>query len=71
MHATDPRWRVREGVAMALQRLGDVDQLRLRRLTLSWAGEADPLVQRAAVAGMCEPRLLRGDGNRAHALALC
>ena len=28
-HAADPRWRLREGVAMALQRLGDADMGRL------------------------------------------
>ncbi len=70
-HATDHRWRVREGVAMALQRLGDADAPRLRRLTRDWAEDADPLVQRAAVAGVCEPRLLRSPDTRAHALALC
>jgi hypothetical protein len=70
-YARDGRWRVREGVAMALQRLGDADSSRLRRLTREWADDADPLVQRAAVAGICEPRLLRQPDNRAHALALC
>jgi hypothetical protein len=70
-HASDNRWRVREAVALALQRLGDADLARLRRLTLVWAEDADPLVQRAAVAGVCEPRLLRTPESRAHALALC
>ena len=57
-HAADDRWRVREAVAMALQRLGDVDPVRLVLLVADWANDADPLVQRAAVAGICEPRLL-------------
>ncbi len=69
--ASDKRWRVREAVAMALQRLGDADPGRLRRLTEQWAADADPLVQRAAVAGVCEPRLLDTPASRAHALALC
>jgi HEAT repeats len=69
--ATDGRWRVREGVAMAVQRLGDADPARLRRLTAAWASDPDPLIQRAAVAGMCEPRLLTSADNAAHALALC
>ncbi|HEY3436767.1 MAG TPA: HEAT repeat domain-containing protein [Actinotalea sp.] len=56
--AADGRWRVREGVAMALQRLGDVDLARLVEITTSWAADG-PLVQRAAAAGLCEPRLLR------------
>ncbi len=57
--ASDPRWRVREGVAMALQRLGAVDAGTLLRLTVPWAYDADPLVQRALVAGLCEPANLR------------
>jgi len=63
-HATDPRWRIREGVAMALQRLGDADFARLWTLARAWVDDADPLVQRAAVAGVCEPRLL-GTPDRA------
>jgi hypothetical protein len=70
-HAADPRWRIREGVAMALQRLGDADPARLRRVASAWARDRDPLVQRAAVAAVCEPRLLRTPESRAHALDLC
>ncbi|MEU7867152.1 hypothetical protein [Dactylosporangium sp. NPDC049140] len=70
-HATDGRWRVREGVAMALQRLGDADLPRLLDLADDWAGDAHPLVQRAAVAGVCEPRLLRSPAAAARAVALC
>ena len=57
-HAADRRWRVREAVAMALQRLGDADPQRMVDVVTDWAGDEDPLVQRAAVAGICEPRLL-------------
>ena len=69
--AADPRWRVREGVAMALQRLGDVAPERLWPVVEAWAVDDDPLVQRAAVAGMCEPRLLRTRNGSAVALAAC
>jgi hypothetical protein len=55
--ACDPRWRIREGVAMALQRLGDVDMDRLIDWMRGWAG-GSPLEMRAAVAALCEPRLL-------------
>ncbi len=58
-HAMDSRWRVREAVAMALQRLGDADLPRLVDLASDWANDDHPLVQRAAVAGICEPRLLK------------
>ena len=57
-HAADPRWRVREAVAMALQRLGDADLPRLLDTVTAWAADPCPLVGRAAVAGICEPRLL-------------
>lgn len=56
--AGDHRWRVREGVAMALQRLGGVDMPALWALSAAWLGDG-PLVQRAVAAGICEPRLLR------------
>lgn len=55
--ASDPRWRVREAVAMALQRLGDDDPARLVQVCRAWADGAR-LEQRAAVAALCEPRLL-------------
>ncbi|GHJ05925.1 hypothetical protein TPA0907_02920 [Micromonospora humidisoli] len=38
-HATDPRWRVREAVALALQRLGDADLPRLFDLGTAWVGD--------------------------------
>ena len=63
-HAGDPRWRVREAVAMALQRLGDRDLPRLMGLAVEWAADENPLVQRAAAAGLCEPRLLRSPRGR-------
>jgi HEAT repeat protein len=56
--AEDYRWRVREGVAMGLQRLGGDDLQRLFGLAAGWAAEPSALAQRAAVAGVCEPRLL-------------
>jgi len=64
-HAADPRWRVREGVALALQRLGDRDMSTLLREMAAWSG-GSLLEQRAAVAALCEPRLL---ANPAHARA--
>jgi hypothetical protein len=58
--AADPRGWVREGVAMALQRLGREDMPKLVSVMQEWALH-DPLVQRAAVAGLCEPALLKGN----------
>lgn len=55
--AADSRWRVSEGVAMALQRLGDANMPGLWALARGWV-DGPPLVQRAIAAGICEPRLL-------------
>jgi HEAT repeat protein len=55
--ASDPRWRIREAVAMALQRLGDVNMDPLIAAMREW-GQGAPLEQRAAAAALCEPRLL-------------
>jgi hypothetical protein len=70
-HATDPRWRLREAVAMALQRLGDADLPRLLALAEDWAQDPDPLVARAAVAGLCEPRLLKTATAATTAVNIC
>lgn len=69
--ASDERWRVREGVAIGLQLLGDRDLPALLVHAEEWADDPDPLVGRAAVAAVCEPRLLRGPQATAAALALC
>jgi len=70
-HACDQRWRVREGVAMALQRLGDADLQRLIGLVRVWSVHPNPLVQRAAVAAICEPRLLKAPTGADCALTAC
>lgn len=70
-HATDARWRVREAVALALQRLGDADLPRLLELATAWAARPHPLLRRAVVAGVCEPRLLTAPDAAARAVALC
>ena len=56
--ASDPRWRMREAVAMGLQRLGDADMDMLIAAMREWA-QGTPLEQRAAAAALCEPRLLK------------
>ena len=57
-HASDPRWRIREAVAIALQRFGDADLPALLEEMHGWAA-GTALERRAAVAALCEPRLLR------------
>lgn len=61
--ASDGRWRVREAVAMAMQRYGDRDMDAILTAAEDWA-RGTPLEQRAAAAAACEPRLL---GKPAHA----
>lgn len=56
--ASDSRWRVREGVAMALQRLGDTHMSRLLSEMERWS-RGNFLEMRAAAASLCEPRLLK------------
>lgn len=67
--AGDERWRVREAVAIALQRLGDADRDRLFAIASAWA-DGSPLEQRAAIAAVCEPRLLRAPADAARAVAV-
>jgi hypothetical protein len=63
-HAADPRWRVREAVAQAFQRVGDRDlaELRAQAELLADSGWLD---RRAAVAAVCEPRLLKDPDHAA------
>ena len=56
--ASDPRWRVREGVAIALQNLGRHSMARLLAEMEKWSTDG-PYLQRAAIAGLCEPSLLK------------
>jgi hypothetical protein len=64
--AADPRWRIREAVAMALQRWGDADMAGLLAAMAEWARK-NAWAQRAAAAALCEPRLLT---NPEHAAAV-
>lgn len=68
-HANDRRWRVREAVAMALQRWGDDDVTAMLDEAASWIA-GSRLEQRAAAAGTCEPRRLREPAVVRRVLAL-
>jgi hypothetical protein len=67
--ASDQRWRVREGVAMALQRLGRESMPRLIAEMKVWA-EQGPYVQRAAAAALCEPALLKDPAQAGEVLLI-
>ena len=61
-YASDSRWRVREGVAFALQIIGKNDfDLLIDRLR-DWK-DGNPYEKRAIVAGLCEPVLIKESKN--------
>jgi hypothetical protein len=57
-YASDPRWRMREGVAMALQRWGKANMDLLLQAMAGWS-TGNWLEKRAAAAALAEPALLR------------
>ena len=61
--ASDPRWRIREAVALGLQEVGRVAMDHLLALMEEWS-TGTALVRRAVVATLCEPCLL---ADREHA----
>lgn len=67
--ASDPRWRLREAVAMALQRWGLVDIAALQDELERWA-DGNLYEQRAAMAALCEPALLTQAAAARRTLAL-
>jgi len=66
-YASDPRWRIREGVATALQLVGDCNMSLLLREMAVWA-EGNWLEKRAAAAALAEPRLLKDTDSARAAL---
>ena len=68
--ASDTRWRIREGVAMAIQNMiEDQPQKTLRELE-EWIGRDNWLIMRAVAAGVGEPRLLKNKEVARSALEL-
>jgi len=67
--ASDPRWRLREGVAMALQRLGKRDMGRLLIAMQEWS-KGTWLEKRAAAAALAEPVLLHKEKEALEALQI-
>ena len=68
--AADKRWRTREMVANGLQRMLDADWTQTSAALMSWANDTNPLVARAAVAAVAEPRLLSDKARAEDALAV-
>lgn len=61
-YASDPRWRTREGVATALQYLGEASMETLLSAMEEWS-QGNPYEQRAAAAALCEPALLHNEDH--------
>ena len=68
-YASDPRWRAREGVAMALQRLGKNDMALLLQEMDSWSS-GNWLEKRASAAALAEPALLHNEKDAVEALRI-
>ena len=68
--ARDPRWRVREAVAMALQDLIASRGAQVLHDLEAWVEGEDWLAMRAVAAGIAEPRLLKDAALGRGALAL-
>lgn len=66
----DPRWRVREAVAMAIQRLIEARPERTLSTLAGWIQDDDWLVMRAVAAGVAEPELLKDESISEQALKL-
>jgi hypothetical protein len=60
--ADDDRWRTREAVAIAVQRLVSARPRQTLSILSKWIEEDDPFLARAVVAGIAEPRLLVDEG---------
>src|SRR3989442_1488173 len=66
--ASHPRWRVREMVAAALQRMLAADWRRTYQVLTNWLLDDDPLVIRASAAATAEPPLLKNKARGDDAL---
>jgi HEAT repeat protein len=66
--AEDPRWRVREAAAMALQRLGEEEPAALPPILDRWLTGPSLLARRAVAAALAHPPLLRDESLARYAL---
>ncbi len=67
--ACDPRWRVREAVAIALQYIGDSDMKALLAIADHWRG-GNWYEKRAVAAALAEPRLLKQSASTREVLKI-
>jgi hypothetical protein len=68
--ASDPRWRTREGVAMAIQSMIEKQPQKTLKELERWIENENWLVMRAVAAGVAEPALLKDKQTAKSALEL-
>ncbi|HEY7035660.1 MAG TPA: hypothetical protein VH482_30240 [Thermomicrobiales bacterium] len=68
--ANDGRWRIREAVSVALQRIGEWDFAALAGIFDSWLPDANYLEQRAIVTALAHPPLLRSPEHARFSLGM-
>jgi len=68
--ASDPRWRTREGVAMAIQTMIEKQPRKTLQEIAKWIKSGDWLAMRAVAAGVAEPPLLKDKQTAKSALEL-
>jgi len=69
LYASDPRWRTREAVAMAVQRLGKKNMGKLLQAMETWS-KGNWYEKRAAAAALAEPVLLKNKEDAFQALRI-
>jgi hypothetical protein len=67
--ASDKRWRIREAVALGLQKYGEAHFENLLEMMTKWS-KGSLLERRAAIVSLCEPRLLQDEKNARSVLDL-
>jgi hypothetical protein len=68
--ADDPRWRIREAVAMGIQKLLTKESQGTLKALENWIADNDWLAMRAVAAGVAEPPILKDDTTARRALEL-
>lgn len=69
LFSSDNRWRVREGVAIALQRYGEEDMEALLDEMEKWS-HGNLFEKRAVTAALCEPKLIKEAAYAKHVLEI-
>ena len=67
-NAKDSRWRIREAVAVAIQELVAIDVSETLAELRKWIQDKNYLINRAIVAGLAEPRLMKNSSTAKESL---